>query len=75
MADPNSSFLDQRKLAKILGVSVRSLERWRSSGDGPPFHKFGNRVLYDLPGDVRPWAEARRFGSTAEADSARDGRR
>ena len=44
----------------------------RVTGDGPAFHRFGNRVRY-LRADVEAWAAARRMTSTSD-DGAR-GRR
>jgi predicted DNA-binding transcriptional regulator AlpA len=38
--------LDQREAARILGVSVRTLERHRISGTGPQFCRIGRLVRY-----------------------------
>lgn len=38
--------LNQRQLAARWGVSVRTLERWRSHRQGPPFLKLGGHVTY-----------------------------
>jgi predicted DNA-binding transcriptional regulator AlpA len=40
------TLLNQRATAAYLSISERTLERWRVSGDGPPFVKFGRRVAY-----------------------------
>lgn len=32
--------------AKILGVQTSTLASWRSSGKGPKFMKYGNRIVY-----------------------------
>ncbi len=40
--------LNQKELARRWGISHRTLERWRYSGQGPAFLKLGGRVLYRL---------------------------
>jgi excisionase family DNA binding protein len=40
--------LSQREAARLLGLSTRTLERWRVSGLGPRFIKLGNSVRYRL---------------------------
>ena len=32
--------------AKLLGVSVSTLRRWRYSGTGPKFYGFGSSIRY-----------------------------
>jgi len=52
--------------AGILEVSARTLEKWRSEGhDGPPYRKFGRKVLYDIQ-ELEQWAEAQRRRSTSD---------
>lgn len=36
----------QSELASRWRISPRTLERWRSTGDGPRFCKIGGRVTY-----------------------------
>lgn len=63
--------LTQRQFAEMLGVTPRSLERWRETGDGPPFLRVGGLVRY-APADVSAWLETRRRTSTsAPADAER----
>ncbi|PQO24004.1 hypothetical protein C2I36_05255 [Rhodobacteraceae bacterium WD3A24] len=40
--------LNQKELARRWGISHRTLERWRYTGQGPAFLKLGGRVLYRL---------------------------
>ena len=51
--------LNQRQLAARWGVSVRTLERWRSHRQGAPFLKLGGHVTYRLS-DVEAFEEAQR---------------
>ena len=39
-------YLDTPSVAKKLHLSPRTLERWRLTGDGPDYCKFGSRVMY-----------------------------
>jgi hypothetical protein len=57
--------LTQRKAAEFLGVSERTLERWRVTGAGPPYLKRNRCVRY-LLADLINWAEAGRRHSTSE---------
>ena len=52
--------------AALLGLSARTLEGMRLSGDGPPFHKFGGRVCYRRE-DLDEWAKTRKKRSTSDA--------
>ncbi|MEI7608427.1 MAG: helix-turn-helix domain-containing protein [Rhodospirillaceae bacterium] len=36
-----STMLKSAEVAKLLGTSVRTLERWRVAGTGPRFCRFG----------------------------------
>lgn len=66
-------FVGERKAAEFLGLSVRSLQRWRTEppdGGAPTFFKLGaKRVAYRLS-DLTSWAEGRAFNSTSEVDAA-----
>jgi predicted DNA-binding transcriptional regulator AlpA len=48
---PHSSstvLLDETNAARILGLSVKTLRRWRWAGKGPAFRKLGRAVRYAL---------------------------
>lgn len=62
-------FLTQTEAARLLRLSGRSLERFRLTGAGPAFRKFGRRVLYERA-DLLMWADARRRSSTSDAGHA-----
>ena len=62
-------YLSTREAADWLGLSPRTLDRYRVSGEGPVFHRFGGRVRYLLI-DLEDWAQARRRTSTSDDGSA-----
>ena len=41
-----TNYLSTHQAAEWLGLSTRTLDRYRVSGDGPVFHRFGGRVRY-----------------------------
>ena len=51
--------INQRQLAARWDVSVRTLERWRSQGKGPPYLKLVGHVAYRLM-DVEAFEDAQR---------------
>ena len=53
-----ATFLSEREAAAIVGLSHRTLTRYRATGGGPAFHKFGSKVLY-ARFDLEAWIEAR----------------
>jgi predicted DNA-binding transcriptional regulator AlpA len=65
---PNSSdtpstveFLTEAETADLIRVGRRTLERWRATGDGPPWCRAGfRRVLYPR-GGVLAWVAARTY--------------
>lgn len=69
MNENDKHYLSTREAAAWLGLSPRTLERYRVTGEGPVFHRLGSRVRYLLT-DIEAWAAARRRTSTSD-----DGRR
>ena len=59
-------YLDTRRAADLLGLSPRTLDRYRVTGEGPEFFRFGNRIRY-LKSDVLDWARVRRLRSTSDS--------
>ncbi|MDO5535515.1 MAG: helix-turn-helix domain-containing protein [Propionibacteriaceae bacterium] len=53
-------------LAARLGVSERTLARWRETGSGPTFIRTGGRSPRYSPDDVDEWLLNQRRTSTAE---------
>lgn len=52
--------------AARLKISKHTLNRWRVTGEGPPFIKYGPRLVrYEEP-VLEEWARKRTRGSTSE---------
>jgi hypothetical protein len=70
--NPAPELLTQKETAKLLRISVRSLERWRVEpphSDPLPYIKLGRRVLYARDTTIE-WLKRRTFTSTSQADQA-----
>jgi Helix-turn-helix domain len=48
--------IGERRFAKTLGCSLRTLQRSRTKGKGPPFTKIGRKVFYEL-NDLQEWID------------------
>ena len=69
MNDVETHYLNTRQAAVYLGLSSRTLHRYRVSGDEPVFHCFGHRILYHRA-DLEAWAGERRMRSTSDTGGA-----
>ena len=69
MSGQPTQYLGTREAAAFLGLSPRTLDRYRVTGEGPAFHKFGARVRY-ARADLEAWAAARRMTSTSDDRAA-----
>ncbi|MFT8481168.1 helix-turn-helix domain-containing protein [Gluconobacter oxydans] len=58
-------YLRGGEAAELIGVSIRTLEKYRCTGGGPPFLKVGSRVLY-LREDVEAWLQRHRCRNTSD---------
>lgn len=63
------TYLSTETAAQLLGLSPRTLEKWRGTGGGPIFVKLGRRVAYRLA-DVERWIESQRRRSTSDPGEA-----
>jgi hypothetical protein len=62
--EDSRDFLNVAETAALLRISPVTLCRWRIEGKGPPFRKFGRRVLY-AHADLLAWAESQRRLTTS----------
>jgi predicted DNA-binding transcriptional regulator AlpA len=62
------TLLTSKQLAALAGLSVRTLERLRSSGLGPRFVRLGQSVRYREV-EVEAWLAAQTVQSTSEAEA------
>lgn len=65
MENAPTPYMPQTQAATFLGLSPRTLERFRVEGRGPAFLKLGRRVVYSRDDLVR-WAEGQRRRSTSD---------
>lgn len=56
---PSTSLLDERMVAERLGISVKTLRRWRWAGRELGFVKIGACVRYE-PGEVEAYIARQR---------------
>jgi predicted DNA-binding transcriptional regulator AlpA len=57
--------LNEREVARITGLSVASVRRWRLLRLGPRYIKIGAAVRYK-PEDIAKWLETRPTGGQQE---------
>lgn len=62
---PSDDFLPSDDAAQMLGLSPRTLERFRLEGRGPSYFKFGRVVRYRRS-TMLAWAEAQMRTSTSD---------
>ncbi|MGY3573421.1 helix-turn-helix transcriptional regulator [Bradyrhizobium sp. USDA 4504] len=69
MSDPNAGktprYLRTSEAARFLSLSGRTLEKHRTYGTGPEYHKIGGRVVYSVA-DLTAWAELGKKKSTSD---------
>lgn len=61
-----SRLVTERDASELLGVSMRTLQKWRLHGNGPPFVKLGHAVRYDVT-DLETYIEGARRRSTSDS--------
>jgi predicted DNA-binding transcriptional regulator AlpA len=54
--DDDRHLLGERRVAKMLGCSPRTLQRWHKDGKGPPSTKIGRRRFYEL-NELQKWMD------------------
>ena len=61
-----ASHLNTASAAQYLSLSPRTLEKYRLTGEGPPYYKVGSRCLYKLE-ELEAWLSTKRCASTSDA--------
>lgn len=51
-------YLTEQQVSDRFGVSRRTAQRWRISGDGPPFVRLGARRIAYREEDCEAWVAA-----------------
>ena len=69
-----AKLLTTNEAAEWLGLSPRTLERYRVTGEGPKFRKIGRWVRYTVA-DLEAWLEGCTRSSTSDDGSAAGGTR
>ena len=64
-SSPPERLINEHEAARVLGLSVKTLRRWRWSGKPPSFYKIGAAVRYDL-GTLRDFIAAGGRKSTSD---------
>ena len=62
------AYLSPAEVSKLTGLSIKTLERMRAKGIGPPFYKIGRLVRYGLD-DLYTWMER---GRRSNGDDERE---
>lgn len=58
-------YLRTKEAAEFLSLSARTLEKHRTYGTGPGYHKLGGRVVYAVD-DLEAWAARGAVTSTSD---------
>lgn len=64
-AQLSTNYVRTHEAARLLGISARTLEKYRCHGTGPTFRKLGGRVVYAI-GDLEAWADQAACSSTSD---------
>jgi len=62
------TLLNEHDVARITGLSVASVRRWRLLRQGPKYIKIGAAVRYK-PEDISVWLESRPSGGGHQAEA------
>ena len=58
-------YLRTPEAARVVGLSLRTLEKHRTYGTGPRYSKLGGRVVYRLE-DLQSWVDSGAKASTSD---------
>lgn len=65
LAEIATRYVRTHEAARLLGLSARTLEKYRCHGSGPTFRKLGGRVVYAID-DLEAWADQASCRSTSD---------
>ncbi|WP_454916235.1 helix-turn-helix transcriptional regulator [Xanthobacter sediminis] len=65
LAEIATRYVRTPEAARLLGISARTLEKYRCHGNGPTFRKLGGRVVYAID-DLQAWADQSACRSTSD---------
>ena len=71
MSENLPRYLDTVRAAAWVGLSPKTLQRMRVTGDGPPYVKRGRRVIYDRT-DLDDWMARLKRRFTGESVDDRE---
>lgn len=54
VTDPTDDLMSRADVARLLGVSIRTVAGWAQRGTGPAFRRIGRRAIYRRS-DVNAW--------------------
>ena len=60
------ALIDEDAAGDFLDVTPRSMQKWRQTGDGPPFVRISSRCIRYTRFKCRNWYEARLRKSTSD---------
>ncbi len=61
-------FLTAKDAASIMGLATQTLAKYRVTGESPPYHKIGRKIVYDRE-QLEAWMAERRRRSTSDTGS------
>ena len=64
-------YIDEGGLAEKYLIPPRTAQRWRATGDGPPFVRLGKRRVLYRTQDVEAWLARRTYASRADELTSR----
>lgn len=56
----------ERQVAQVFGFSIKTLQKWRTKGEGPGWYKIGHSIRYH-PKELAAFIEASRCNSSMGA--------
>jgi len=57
MEHTTPEYLDTKQAARLMGFSYKTLENWRSKGQGPRYHLLPNKRVRYLKEDIDGWVK------------------